>query len=336
MLCAQRAGKDRSCEVYMGVDVFGRGTFSGGGYNTTHAIEIALRAGVSSAVFAPGWVYESSASHFENGGDKFTNRSERFWSSIRTVCVSECMRDSRISSLPLVLTFNQGHGKSFYVRGQAVKSRGSWHDLSFQSLKAHGADLFEAKGNPGLIKSSLSSIACFDGGHGLRIAGVTSTSGKALRIPLLQTNVNMMMHTSSSPALAFSITFKAYKRSDISVELRFGDGGCAILRPMGNRKVKLLDDETKSSIIASKRSGRVYLLPVREILHGDRVESDVGEDDDNVAQDLAAVARKLRSGGMSPKKIRHVLRVESENREGRHMMKAVWITRVYVYIYFFL
>ena len=137
MLCAQRAGKDRACGVYMGVDVFGRGTFSGGGYNTTQAIETSLRAGVSSAVFAPGWVYESSASHFENAGETFTNRSDRFWSSIRKVCVSECMRDSRISSIPLVLTFDQGHGKHFRVRGQDVKERGSWHDLSFQSLKMY-------------------------------------------------------------------------------------------------------------------------------------------------------------------------------------------------------
>ena len=102
MLCAQRAGKDRACGVYMGVDVFGRGTFSGGGYNTTQAIETSLRAGVSSAVFAPGWVYESSASHFENGGETFTKRSNRFWSSIRKVCQSECMR--ALASHPYLLS----------------------------------------------------------------------------------------------------------------------------------------------------------------------------------------------------------------------------------------
>lgn len=47
-------------DVYMGVDVFGRGTFSGGGFNTAMAVRAASEAAVSSAIFAPGWYVVAS------------------------------------------------------------------------------------------------------------------------------------------------------------------------------------------------------------------------------------------------------------------------------------
>ena len=190
-------------------------------------------------------------------------------------------------------------------------------------------DQFEAKGkSPGLVKSSLSSIACFDGGFGLRLAGVTCKSGKTLRVPLLRTHLNIF-----GTPLGFSITFKAQRRSDVSVELRLADDTCIVLRPMGQRK----QDRSKKTIsaVASKRSGRLFLLPVREILHGHVNVSDE-EEEENIEADLASLARKLRSGGMSPKEIRSALRMESEKRERKKMEQSVWTTRVYVIIYIYL
>ena len=45
-------------DVYVGVDVWGRGSFSGGGYNTYKALEQIAKQGLSCALFAPGWVFE--------------------------------------------------------------------------------------------------------------------------------------------------------------------------------------------------------------------------------------------------------------------------------------
>ena len=172
------------------------------------------------------------------------------------------------------------------------------------------------------MKSSLSPIACFDGGFGLRLAGVTCKSGKTLRVPLLRTHLNIF-----GTPLGFSITFKAQRRSDVSVELRLADDTCIVLRPMGQRK----QDRSKKTIsaVASKRSGRLFLLPVREILH-DHVNVSDEEEEENIEADLASLARKLRSGGMSPKEIRSALRMESEKRERKKMEQSVWTTRVYV------
>lgn len=51
-------GKSRQWDVWMGVDCFGRGTYGGGGFNCSEALEAARAAGVSAALFAPGWIWE--------------------------------------------------------------------------------------------------------------------------------------------------------------------------------------------------------------------------------------------------------------------------------------
>ena len=50
-----RAGLSRRWDVYMGIDVFGRNTYGGGGYDCDKALEVIRNAGVSAALFAPGW-----------------------------------------------------------------------------------------------------------------------------------------------------------------------------------------------------------------------------------------------------------------------------------------
>lgn len=47
-------------QVYMGVDVFGRGSYGGGGDQCHVAVQAAMRCGLSAALFAPGWLYENA------------------------------------------------------------------------------------------------------------------------------------------------------------------------------------------------------------------------------------------------------------------------------------
>ncbi|KAF2319177.1 hypothetical protein GH714_013772 [Hevea brasiliensis] len=57
-LSAAVAG-DRKYDVYMGIDVFGRGTYGGGEWNTNVALDVCKKDDVSAVLFAPGWVYET-------------------------------------------------------------------------------------------------------------------------------------------------------------------------------------------------------------------------------------------------------------------------------------
>lgn len=49
---------DRSCDVFAGTDVFGRGTYGGGGFHTYRGVGIASQLRLSSALFAPAWTLE--------------------------------------------------------------------------------------------------------------------------------------------------------------------------------------------------------------------------------------------------------------------------------------
>ena len=82
----------RACDVYVGVDVWGRGTNSGGGYNTI--TDVALIAhqgmvstfprlvGLSCALFAPGWIFEHE---FDCEFSAAYEQKEReFWNSTVT------------------------------------------------------------------------------------------------------------------------------------------------------------------------------------------------------------------------------------------------------------
>lgn len=46
-------------DIFVGIDVFGRGCFGGGGFNTNQALEQARSNHLSVAIFAPGWTYET-------------------------------------------------------------------------------------------------------------------------------------------------------------------------------------------------------------------------------------------------------------------------------------
>jgi hypothetical protein len=60
----------------MGIDIFGRGTFGGGGLNTHTALEVLRKIGTSAALFAPGWTLEEMAPH---NRDLWERIERKFW-----------------------------------------------------------------------------------------------------------------------------------------------------------------------------------------------------------------------------------------------------------------
>ena len=100
---------ERKTDVYVGVDVFGRNCFGGGGFNTAAALSIAREFQLSVAIFAPGWVHETHPLqdfHFYN---------EKFWSLLLPHLA---LRGS--ASLPILTSFCTGLGKAEYFKGKVV------------------------------------------------------------------------------------------------------------------------------------------------------------------------------------------------------------------------
>nr|AJO25057.1 endo-beta-N-acetylglucosaminidase [Nilaparvata lugens] len=67
----------RRHDVYVGVDVFGRGCIGGGGFNSSQAMKLIHKHGLSTAIFAPGWTFEKCSNV-----ELFLRREMLFWSHI--------------------------------------------------------------------------------------------------------------------------------------------------------------------------------------------------------------------------------------------------------------
>ncbi|ONI24700.1 hypothetical protein PRUPE_2G256300 [Prunus persica] len=124
MLSADVAG-DRKYDVYMGIDVFGRGSFGGGQWNTSVALDVLKRDGVSTAIFAPGWIYET------NQPPNFQIAQNHWWALVEK---SWGIAQNYPKVLPFYSNFDQGHGYHFSVDGEQV-SDAPWCNISSQGFQ---------------------------------------------------------------------------------------------------------------------------------------------------------------------------------------------------------
>ncbi|XP_075725100.1 cytosolic endo-beta-N-acetylglucosaminidase isoform X2 [Rhipicephalus microplus] len=123
LLNSARVAGDRKADVYAGVDVYARETWYPGGYDMYKAVQLARRCGLSAAIFAAGWVYETQDEK------NFAANQRRLW-ALSEDCRSQC----KITALPLSTTFCQGCGPRLYNQGRVVKPA-PWFDLSKQQLQ---------------------------------------------------------------------------------------------------------------------------------------------------------------------------------------------------------
>ncbi|CAK9803833.1 Cytosolic endo-beta-N-acetylglucosaminidase [Anthophora plagiata] len=63
-------------DIYVGLDVWGRGCPGGGGFNSTYALERIRQEGLSVAIFAPSWTHEFF------GSKKFQELEDLFWAQL--------------------------------------------------------------------------------------------------------------------------------------------------------------------------------------------------------------------------------------------------------------
>ncbi|NWW79239.1 ENASE acetylglucosaminidase, partial [Climacteris rufus] len=119
----RRQAGPRQTDVYVGVDVFARGDVIGGGFDTDKSLRLIRQYGLSTAIFAPGWVYE----HL--GKENFLQNENRFWASL-----AEYLPTHSICTLPLATSFSLGMGTSVFMDGKDEES-GPWYDLSVQEIQ---------------------------------------------------------------------------------------------------------------------------------------------------------------------------------------------------------
>ncbi|KAF8066341.1 ENGASE2 [Scenedesmus sp. PABB004] len=107
------AAGGRAADVLLGIDVHGRGSYGGGGHGVGAALTAAARAGLSAALFAPGWVFENlERSRFEELQERWWNAVQEAWGASHPVLLA----------LPFGTRFGAGAGCGWFASGALAAS----------------------------------------------------------------------------------------------------------------------------------------------------------------------------------------------------------------------
>uniref|UniRef100_A0AAQ5Y978 Cytosolic endo-beta-N-acetylglucosaminidase n=1 Tax=Amphiprion ocellaris TaxID=80972 RepID=A0AAQ5Y978_AMPOC len=193
----------RQADIYVGVDVFARGQVVGGMFETNKALELIRKHNFSTAIFAPGWVYET-----HDDKSEFRKNQNKFWGLLSNYLYVH----RPASPLPFISSFCQGFGKAVYWRGQP-ETKGSWFNLTAQEIQPlYYHQNLEAEG---WLRTSGCPEDAWNGGCSLLLDGVipatriTPVCAKifSLQVPLaLKTLVTFIFK--ASPGITVSLELK--------------------------------------------------------------------------------------------------------------------------------
>ncbi|KAM6957282.1 cytosolic endo-beta-N-acetylglucosaminidase [Aplochiton taeniatus] len=199
------AAAGRLADIYVGVDVFARGEVVGGKFETKKALELIRKHNFSTAIFAPGWVYES-----HDDKNEFRNNQDKFWALL-----SDFLYIHRTSlPLPFISSFCQGFGSALYWRGQKELSR-SWFNLSGQEIQP----LYYKKQleNQGWLHTRGCPLDAWSGGCSLVIDGLIPRSLSSVCARIFTLHVPLAIST------FVSLVYKSSAGVTVSLELKTSD-----------------------------------------------------------------------------------------------------------------
>jgi mannosyl-glycoprotein endo-beta-N-acetylglucosaminidase len=117
----------RARDVFVGLDVWGRGMIGDGGWNSVEAVRL-IPTELSLALFAPAWTYENQGG--QDSAAQFWDLERRFWSSLWSGRMPA--QTSYFSELPFSSSFEDGVGAFSFRRGQKLPLP-PWTCLGLQS-----------------------------------------------------------------------------------------------------------------------------------------------------------------------------------------------------------
>ncbi|KAF8118806.1 hypothetical protein N665_0002s0115 [Sinapis alba] len=211
---------DRKHDVYMGIDVFGRGSFGGGQWKANVALDLLKSSDVSAALFAPGWVYETDQPpDYHTAQNKWWSLVEKSWGIVQTYP----------QSLPFYTDFNQGLGSHVSLQGQKL-SDAPWYNISCQNLQPLLE--YDERNKSEIMQVTVDGQeASYNGGGNISFRGNLKRN-EHFTARLFKPNLQL----SGSP-ISVSYSVKSDERSMLGILLRFSS----------------LSQETKSLLMASNK-----------------------------------------------------------------------------------
>lgn len=205
---------DRIRDVFVGVDVFGRNCFGGGGWNTWKAMEVIRAKQLSAAIFAPGWVYECQPK------ENFIANQNRFWETQ----LGSYLYPHGVSSLPFLSNFCRGYGKRGYKFGKPAMMK-QWCNFSAQQVQPT-FDKFSGESQS--LVHTLDDA--YNGGGCIQLRGEFTPDEGAQLFRIFQTGIN------TEHSLLVSMTTKPDNAAGGCLVLSLSDGSKIILWPEVDNK----------------------------------------------------------------------------------------------------
>ncbi|GFY68600.1 cytosolic endo-beta-N-acetylglucosaminidase [Trichonephila inaurata madagascariensis] len=191
----------RKKDVFVGVDVFGRGDcLFKGGFDTAKWVKEVLNYGLSVGIFAPGWVLECLEPK------EIKENQFKFWSMLQ-----ELIPPRTMEGLPYCTSFCPGFGKKTYRNGKAVSDE-PWINLNLQQPQP----IYHSTEENSI---TICSDDAFNGGGCLCLSGDINSKKGSFEFKILKTFFKL------EDTVVISYTFKPLiENADVSLTLHLFSG----------------------------------------------------------------------------------------------------------------
>lgn len=162
-----KAGTRRT-DVFTGIDVHGRNTFGGGGFQTHIALRAIKQGGTSAAIFAPAWTVETCPPNVEDPREL----EERFWTGpsarFGRDSISQYFKERPVlTQLPFETYFDPGWGPRLMRNGK-VKDNRRYFNMSLQQIQPSFMRSSTAAGDSTATEMSLSHEEAYNGSASIK------------------------------------------------------------------------------------------------------------------------------------------------------------------------
>lgn len=135
-LFAKELGRDIK-DIYVGLDVWGRGCPGGGGFNSAYALNLIREQGLSVAIFAPGWTHE----YF--GSSTFSILENLFWAQLFPylyvhvpIFENDIFKTSFCRGAGICYYYNgEEHFEPYTINGESTPEKRAFYNLRMQQLQ---------------------------------------------------------------------------------------------------------------------------------------------------------------------------------------------------------
>ncbi|XP_012217337.1 cytosolic endo-beta-N-acetylglucosaminidase isoform X1 [Linepithema humile] len=132
-ICARELNRDIK-DIYVGLDVWGRGCPGGGGFNSAYALDLIRKKDLSVAIFAPGWTHE----YF--GPRTFQVLEDLFWAQLFPylyvhvpIYENETFKSSFCRGSGICYYYNgEEHFEPYMINGESIRGKKTFYNLRIQ------------------------------------------------------------------------------------------------------------------------------------------------------------------------------------------------------------